>query len=464
MNSSQSEIFLKFAIQAIRPRLTASNLCGMLLMVAAAATGADWPQFRGPSASGVGPADSAPMEWDATKGRNVVWKVEVPGLAASSPIVWGDRIYLTTAVSQDQTQKFRVGLYGDTDSAKDLSPHAWKVLAFDKKTGTLLWERTAHQGIPKTKRHPKSSQASATPATNGEVVVAYFGSEGLYAYSSEGKVLWSKDLGIQNSGWFFDPDSEWGAASSPVLYKNSVIVQCDRHKDSFIAAFDLHDGKELWHTARNEIPTWGTPTIVSGKDRVEVVTNGSKAIRGYDADTGKELWTLGPNSEITCTTPVSAHGLIFVTAGYPPLQPIYAIKSGSNGDLTLKEGKDSSDAIAWSTQRGGAYLPSPLAYGDLLYLVNNNGILAAYDAKTGSRAYQQRIGEGASFTASPVAAAGNLYFATEDGDIYVVKAGPKYELIAKNPMGEAMLATPAWAGDQLIVRGERHLFAIAGKK
>jgi outer membrane protein assembly factor BamB len=336
-------------------------------------------------------------------------------------------------------------------------------MALDKLTGKLLWQQTAHEGVPKTKRHPKSSQASPSPATNGSVVVAYFGSEGLYAYSSDGKLLWQKDLGIQSVGWFFDPDSEWGAASSPVLYKNSVIVLCDRQKDSFIAAFDLKDGKELWRTARAEVSTWGTPTVVAGKDRSEVVTNGSKAIRGYDADTGKELWTLGPNSEIACTTPVAGQGLIFVTAGYPPVQPIYAIRIGSTGNLTLAPGKDSSDAIAWSKPRGGVYLPSPIVYGDQLYTLGNNGILTAYDAKTGNRVYQQRI-EGDSFVASPVAAAGNLYLASEDGDVFVVKAGPQYELIAKNPIGEPILATPAWADDLLIVRGASHLFAIANKE
>ena len=369
-------------------------------------------------------------------------------------------MYVTTAISSDPTQKIRTGAYGDTDSANDLSPHQWKVMAFDKLTGKVLWQQTAHQGVPKTKRHPKSSQASPSPATNGSVVVAYFGSEGLYAYSPDGKLLWQKDLGIQNAGWFFDPDSEWGAGSSPVIYKNSVILLCDRQKDSFIAAFDLGDGKQLWRTARAEIPTWGTPTVVQGKDRAEVVTNGSKAIRGYDADTGKELWTLGPNSEIVCTTPVAANGLIFVSGGYPPVQPIYAIRIGSTGDLTLPGGKDSSDAIAWSKQRGGVYLPSPMVYGDQLYTLNNNGILTAYEAKTGNRLYQQRL-EADSFVASPVAAAGNLYLASEDGNVFVAKAGPQFELVAKNPVGEPILATPAWADDVLIVRGATHLFAIA---
>ena len=239
-----------------------------------------------------------------------------------------------------------------------------------------------------------------------------------------------------------------------------MIVQCDRQKDSYVAAFDLDSGKELWRTARKEIPTWGTPTLVTGKDGAEVVTNGSKGIRGYDADTGKELWTLGPNSEVVCTTPVAANGLIYVTAGYPPVQPVYAIKQGSRGDLTLKAGSTSSDAIAWSYSRGGVYLPSPIVVGDHLYTLSNNGILTAYDAKTGSRVYQQRVGMGGSYAAAPVAADGRLYLASEDGDVYVIKAGAQFEVLAQNKVPEILMATPAISGDLLLVRGHRHLYAI----
>jgi outer membrane protein assembly factor BamB len=433
---------------------------GICLLAAGAALAGEWPQFRGPAGSGIGDGANPPVRFDGVKGTNIAWSTEIPGLSVSSPVVWGDRVFVTTAISSDPKQTFRTGLFGDTDPVNDSSRHQWKVLALDKKTGKILWEQTAHEGTPKTKRHPKSSQSSPTPATDGKVLIAYFGSEGLYAYSVDGKLLWKKDLGVQNAGWFFDPDSEWGAASSPVIHKNTVIVLCDRQKDSFIAAFDLKDGKELWRTARAEIPTWGTPSLVPSGDRVEIVTNGSKAIRGYDASTGQELWTLSPNSEVVCTTPVSAHGLIFVTAGYPPVQPIYAIKIGSKGDLTLPGGKESSDAIVWSKQRGGVYLPSPLVYGEHLYTINNNGVMTVYTAKTGERVYQQRVGEGGSFTASPIAAAGRLYISTEDGDVYVVKAGAQYELLAKNPIGEPILATPALAGDSLIVRGAKHLFAI----
>lgn len=432
-----------------------------LFAAAAALSAADWTQFRGPNASGVADTANPPTTWDAAKGTNILWKTPIPGLSVASPIVSGDRVFLVTAISGDANQTFRTGLYGDTDSVNDATPHTWKVYALDRNKGKILWEQTAHQGVPKTKRHPKSSQASPTPVTNGKVVVAYFGSEGLYAFhATDGKLLWKKDLGQQNAGWFFDPDSEWGAAASPVIHKNSVIVQCDRQKDSFVAAYDLDSGRELWRTARAEIPTWGSPTLVPGKEVTEVVTNGTKAIRSYDADTGKQLWTLGPNSEVTCTTPVAAHGLIFVTAGYPPVRPIYAVRQGARGDLTLPAGKESSEGIAWSKSRGGVYLPSPIVVGDHLYLLGNNGVLTAYDAKTGNQVYQQRVGEGGSYSAAPVAAAGKLYLSSEDGDIYVVKAGPQYELLGRNAMGEVLMATPAFAGDMMIVRGHRHVFAI----
>ena len=433
----------------------------LLLVLIPLAPAADWAQFRGPSGSGVDDTANPPVKWEASQ---IVWKTPISGLAVSSPIVAGDRIYVTTAISSDPSATLRIGLYGDVEPAPDVTPHQWKLLAFDRKTGKPAWEQTAWKGVPKTKRHPKSSQASCTPATNGKVIVAYFGSEGLYAYSTGGALLWKKDLGLQNAGWFFDPDYEWGAASSPVIHKDTVIVQCDRQRDSFIAAFSLADGKELWRTTRDELPTWGTPTLVPGKDRTELVTNGSKAIRGYDADTGKQLWTLSPNSEVVCTTPVFGHGLIFVTAGYPPVRPVYAIRQGASGDLTLAAGKTSSDAIAWSNSTGGVYLPSPLLYGDHLYTVGNNGVLTVYDAKTGTRTYQQRVGDGGSFTAAPVAAAGRLYISSEDGDVYTVKAGAQYELLGKSTVGEKLLATPALSGDFIVIRGDKHLFAIAAQK
>ena len=280
---------------------------------------------------------------------------------------------------------------------------------------------------------------------------------GAYTYNAAGKLLWKKDLGNVNAGWFFEPDYEWGTASSPIIHNGAVILQVDRQKDSFIAAFNIKDGKELWRTPRAEIPTWGTPTIVSSKNGVELVTNGTKAIRGYDPKTGKELWTAGPNSEITVTTPIFANDLIFVSNSYPPIQKTWAIKPGSAGDLVKV-----TDAVAW-TKPKGVYLPTPVAYQDQLYIIQNNAILNTYKTANGDAVYQQRIGNGGSYSASPIAAAGRIYLTSEDGDIHVVKAGPNFELLASNPMGEVLMATPALVDGVLYVRGMQHLFAIGEK-
>jgi outer membrane protein assembly factor BamB len=433
-----------------------------IAVTAASANAQNWPQFRGTSANGVAEGVTTPTTFDAAKSQNLQWKTPIPGLSHASPVVWGNKVFVVTAVSTNPNEEKRFGLFGDVAPVKDDPKHAWKVYALDKKTGKVLWERVAYEGIPKVKRHPKSSHAASTPATDGKYLVVLFGSEGLYAYDFNGKLMWKQDLGVLDAGWFYDPDYQWEYGSSPIIYKNLVIVQADLQKNSFVAAYDLKTGKQVWKTNREEIPSWSTPTIYEGKTRVELITNGTKAIRGYDPLTGKELWKLSPNSEIATPTPIIANDLIFVTSGYRPIQPIYAIKPGATGDISLKDGKTSNDSIAWSVTRGGPYMPTPVAYGDLLYTLSNNGVLAAYNTKTGERLYQERLaGKGGAFTASPVAADGKLYLSSEDGDVFVVKAGPKYELLATNPVGEVMMATPAISDGIVIVRGINHLFAFA---
>jgi outer membrane protein assembly factor BamB len=435
----------------------------VLLALPALAPAQDWPSFRGAAASGVADGHPTPTKWDAVQGTGIRWKLPIPGLALSSPIVWGDTVFVTTAVSSDTSATFRHGLYGDVEPSKDVSSHSWRVYAIDKKTGRIKWERVAHEGVPRTKRHPKSSQATCTPVTDGKVVIAHFGSEGLYAYDMQGKPLWKRDLGKVTAGWFYDPDYEWGAGSSPIIYKNTVIVQVDRQEDSFIAAYRLKDGEPVWRTSRDEIPSWGTPTVYQGPPRDELVTHATKFIRAYDPLTGKELWRLGPNSEVTTPTPIVAHGLIFITNGYRGVQPIYAVKPGGSGDLTPAGEATTGPFLAWSTKRGGPYTPTPVVYGDHLYTIGNSGILAAYVARTGERTYQERVaGKGGAFSASPVAADGKLYLSGEDGDVFVYKTGAQPELIATNPMGEVLMASPAVSDGVLFVRGLKSLFAIDG--
>jgi outer membrane protein assembly factor BamB len=433
------------------------------LAFTAPASAQNWPAFRGQNASGVADDKPAPVKWDAEKNINIAWKVRIPGLAHSSPVVWGERVFITSAVSSDPKSYFRHGLYGDVDTAEDMSKHSWKVYCLDRKSGKILWQRVAHEGVPKTKRHIKSTFANSTPVTDGRYVIAFFGSEGLYCYDLKGNLKWKQDLGVLDAGWFFDPDYQWAVASSPIIHKDLVIVQCDIQKGSFIAAYSLKDGMQVWRTPREEIPSWGSPTIVESNQRVELVTNATKAVRGYDPMTGKELWRLVGNPEVTATTPVAAHDLIFICNSYRPNQPIYAIKQGTaTGDISLKDGKTFNEWVAWSMQRGGSYMPTPVVYGEYLYVCANHGVMTVYDAKTGQRIYQERIGgKGGAYSASPVASGGKIYIASEDGDIFVVKAGAKYELLSTNPMGEVLMATPAISGGMFIVRGQNHVFGIS---
>jgi outer membrane protein assembly factor BamB len=417
-----------------------------------------WPSFRGLGAAGIADGQHPPTSWDVTDGTNIRWKVDVPGLAHSSPIVWGNRIFLATAVSGDSKTEFKPGLYGAGTSASDTSKHSWRVYCFGAQDGKLLWERTAHECVPKFKRHIKSSHNNQTPATDGKHVVAFFGSEGLYCYDCEGKLLWKKDLGDIDTGAFNDPVMQWGAASSPIIYKDMVIVQCDRQKDSFIAAYEIETGKQVWLTPRDERPSWSTPTVIEGPARNELVACGAKFTRAYDPMTGKELWRLGPHSEITVPAPFAGQGLVFIADGYHPIQPIYAVIPGGSGDISPASG--SSPYVAWTTKRGGPYMPTPIVCGRHLYTCSNNGMLTCYDARTGQQVYKNRLGGSNGFSASPIAADGRIYFTGEEGDIRVVKVGAEFQLLADNKMGEPCMATPAISNGMIFVRTQHCLFGI----
>ena len=420
----------------------------------------NWPSFRGPNASGVADGQGAVSDWDVVTGRNIKWKTAIPGLGTSSPIVWGNRVIVAAAASEED-KTFRTGLTGDVKPIETLPTHTFSVYALDLATGKVAWQRDAFVGKPITKRHFKSSQANATPATNGQHIVAVFGSIGLMVcYDMNGSLVWKKDIGALDSGWFLDPSYQWGHSSSPIIYRSSVIVQADQSRGSFIAAFDLATGRELWKTNRaDEVSTWATPTVITGPKGDELVTNGTK-VRGYDPATGALLWTLAPNSEIAIGTPVVHRNLAIVTAGYPPVRPVYAIRAGARGDISLPAGKSTSDAIAWSHDRDGTYISSPIVYRDQLYTLNQNGILTAYDVESGARLYRARVGGGGAFTASPIAGDGKLYIANEDGDVFVVQAGRDYAEIGKYPMNEVLMASPAISNGVLIVRTLGHLWGI----
>jgi outer membrane protein assembly factor BamB len=303
---------------------------------------------------------------------------------------------------------------------QDETVHQWKVYCLSKVTGKILWERTARKGVPRVKRHTKGTQANSTMTTDGKNVVAFFGSEGIYCYDMTGNLRWQKDLGVLDSGFFLVPEAQWGFASSPILHGGKVLVQCDIQKGSFIAAFDLKDGHEVWRTPRSDVPTWSTPTVFrdNKSGRSQIVVNGWKHIGGYDAETGRELWRLTGGGDIPVPTPVVAHDLIFITNAHGRMAPIYAVRTSASGDISLTGADTTSDHIAWSQARGGAYMQTPLVYGDYLYNCRDNGVLSCYEAKTGRRVYEERLGTGRTgFTASSVATDGKLYFTSEEADI-----------------------------------------------
>ena len=405
-----------------------------------------------------------PTKWDPEKFFNVRWKTQIPGLGHASPIVWGSRIFIATAVS-GESSAFQTQTRSNApvpESAK----HSWRLYCLEKNSGQIIWEKTAHEGVPRVKRHLKASQANSTPATDGKYVAALFASEGLFGFDVEGKLLWKQDLGLLDPGLHDDAAVQWGFASSPIIYKNFVIVQCDAHAQSWLAAFDLKDGKRVWKVERGEMPSWSTPTIYRGKQRDELITNAPKHICGYDPLTGKELWRFA-NSEliVQVPTPFSAHEMFYLTGGWPGGRPIKVFRPNASGDISLTNGQNANAHVAWKSERGGPYVPTPIVYGDYLYSCTDKGVLTCFNAKTGEQIYQQRVNEqGFGLSASPVAADGKLYFASEEGEVYVLKAGPQYELLAINPMGEAMMATPAISDDMLIVRGRQHVFGVAENK
>jgi outer membrane protein assembly factor BamB len=424
-----------------------------------------WPQFRGPHAAGVADGALLPEAWDGASGKGVLWKTRIPGLAHSSPVVWGDQVFVTTAISSRADAGFKRGLYGEGTASEDATVHRFQVLSLDRRTGEVQWTRTAYEGRPREKRHVKATYANASPATDGRSVVAFFGSQGLYAYDVAGNLRWKRDLGRIDAGAYDAPDYEWGTASSPILFEDKVIVQCDQQKGSFVMALRLKDGETAWRTERDELPSWATPTVYTGPGRAELVTNAPNFIRGYDPRTGKELWRLGRSSKITAPTPVFDGDLIVVVSGRRPSAPIFVLKAGARGDITLPEGARLGGSVLWTRERAGSYMPTPLAYRGHLYVLKNQGILACYDLRSGEQRYETRLPEvGSGFSASPVAADGKLYLPGEDGEVFVVKAGPQFELLARNPMGQPLMATPAIAGGTMLVRGERDLFAVGRRR
>lgn len=418
----------------------------------------EWPSFRGPAATGVADGQNLPSDWDVKAGRNVRWMAEVPGVGHSSPIVWGDRVFVTTAVMAE-APTLVLGDKGSTDPVTDKPPISWRLVCFDARDGKELWERVAFAGAPRAARHVKSSQANPTPVTDGKTVVALFGSGTLAAYALDGTPLWSVDLGKLNPGLLDDASSEWGQGSSPVIFENLAIVQVDKHAGSFLAAYDLATGKPAWRVERDERPVWATPTLDSSAGRAQLLVVGGYHVRGYDPRTGKELWRFKDVSEVKTPTPFVSGGLAIFAGGYRG-RPLFAIKANAEGDVSVPENAKSGPFLAWRTDPGGPYTTTPLAYRDLIYAVRDEGVLGVYEAKTGALVYRDRTGT--THSASPVASDGRVYLAGEDGQLLVLRAGRAFEVLSRIDMGETVFATPAIARGTMYVRTRGHLYAIAG--
>ena len=418
-----------------------------------------WPSFRGPWARGYNDNSRTPVAWNIENKKGFKWKTAIPGLAHSSPVIWNDYLFVTTAATNANDESLKIGLYGDIDEADDKKVHEFKVYCLDKNTGKIIWERVAHKGVPKSKRHTKSTQANCTPATDGRYLVAHFGSEGIYCYDFRGNLVWQKDMGMLNPGPYTDPGVEWGYASSPVIYKDKIIVQCDIPQKPYIALLDLATGRELWRTSReDEVSTWCTPAVFPRDDRTEIIANGYRQICGYDFETGKRIWRLENGGDAPAPTPVIANDLIYINSAHGPNSPIFVIRPDATGDISLEKDSTKNRYILWSVKRGGAYMQTPLVYRGLLYNLQINGLLTCFDALTGEVKYRENLKE--AFSASAVAADGKIYLTSEEGNVFVIKAGPGYTLVARNSMNDICMATPAISGNTLFFRTRHYVIAV----
>lgn len=417
----------------------------------------NWPRFRGPTAMGVAEDDPRlPDRWGRTE--NVVWQAEVPGWGWSSPAVWGNKVFLTTVVGEEEYEKPRKGLYlGEGRRKPPKGVHHWMVYCFDLNSGNVLWKAEAHQGEPKSPRHPKSTYACETPTTDGEHLYVLFGDVGLYCYDLEGKLLWSHL--IEHKKTFYG----YGAAASPVVHGDQVIMIYDNQEASYVASFDAKTGKQRWRTERDETSTWATPFIWENKLRPEIVTPGKRRIRSYDLS-GKLLWEMeGRMSNLVIPSPFAGFGMVYITSGYvgDRHRPVYAIRPGASGDITPKEGQ-TSEFIQWYLPTAGPYNPSPIVYGDYYYTLLDRGSLTCHDARTGEEVYgRNRFTPRASFTASPWAYNGKLFFLSEDGITYVVEAGPEFKQLHTNGLDEMCLASPAACQGKLLIRTASRLYCFS---
>lgn len=435
-------------------------LFSLLKVAAAAEPESNWPQFRGPGARGISDNSQLPEHWSATE--NVAWKRDIPGHSWSSPIVWGDRVFIVTAISSGETEAPKKGLYLGGERPNAPRPdHQWKMLCLGLNSGAVRWERTLHQGAPPQPVHLKNTFASQTPVTDGTRVYALIGNVGVFALDMDGHPAWSTPNAPQKTRY------GWGPAASPVLHRDRLYLVNDNDEHSYLLALDKASGKEIWCTDRDEKSNWSTPCVWENDQRTEIVTAGTGAVRSYDLD-GKLLWSLKGMSSITIATPYADSGLVYVTSGFivDKTRPIYAIRPGASGDISLPPGQTNNAGIAWCQPLAAPYNPSTLVYDGRLHVLYDRGELSAFNARTGAPLYtREKLPEGLHFTSSPWACKDRVFCLNEDGVTFVVRAGDKFELLHTNKLADddMCMASPALAGDRLLIRTTARLYCIRNK-
>lgn len=418
----------------------------------------DWPQFRGPNASGLCTTKPTVTAWNVETRQNVLFHTPIPGLAHSSPIIIGDRIYLTTAVAAEKP-KLKLGLYGSIESVPKEGEQEWRLIALDRKTGNIIFNKLGHRATPRAQRHPKATQCNSTPASDGQFIVSYFGSEGLFCFDMNGTLQWHKDLGKMSAGFFKMPTAQWGFASSPIIHQGKVILQCDVQEDSFVGVIDLKSGDWVWKKERGDVPTWTTPAIAQVGKRTHILINGWKHTGAYDFETGKEIWRLKGGGDIPVPTPVVGKAMAYFTSAHGMFRPIRAIKLSATGDITPPEVKDTNKHISWVHHRRGNYMQTPLLIGDHLFGCNDRGALTCFNASNGDIHFSKRL-PGNGFTASLVSDGLHLYITSEFGDVWVVKNAPTYEEIGRFELGDNCMSTPALSDGVLYFRTQNALLAL----
>jgi len=440
--------------------LIAAGLLSGAALTQAASAPTNWPQFRGADSMGVADGSKFPERWSTNE--NVAWRIEVPGRGWSAPVVWGNRVFLTTVVSEGEIEAPKKGLYFGGDRKEiPQATHRWLVLCYNLSDGRELWRQEAHRGTPPNQLHVKNTYASETPVVDGGRVYAYFGNIGLFCFDHDGKKLWSTNWPPVKTRY------GWGSAASPVLHDGRLFIVNDNEDKSFAVALEAKSGRQLWRAERDEPSNWATPYVWQNEKRTELIVPGRKKVRSYDLD-GLLLWEFGGMSTIVIPTPFSKFGLLYVCSGYvgDKTRPVFAIKPGASGDISISTGQTNNQFIAWYQPTAAPYNPSPLLYGEQFYVLFDFGFLSSHDARTGKVVFEkQRVQtETTSFTASPWAANGKIYALSEDGDTFVFQAGAEYRLLHKNSLDEMCMATPAIAGDRLLIRTLTKLYCIAAGK